>query len=79
MFEPGAEMSGFIRPSRVGPLLLYEAIESSVRKILFISSIAPTPITLNAPAGSLTVPLVGPPFPAETTTGVYRLYAIASK
>ena len=76
---PGAEISGLILPSRVGPLLLEEARMSLPRETVFPSFTFPTARILNAPAGSPTVPLPGPEFPLATTTWMSRSYTIASR
>src|SRR5438445_330852 len=55
MPTPGATMSGFRRPSPVGPRLLKGAIVSSVRTIVFMSFIAPTERMLNPAPGRPTV------------------------
>ena len=46
----GAAMSGFVRPSIVGPWLLYGSNES------FCQQMAPTAMTLGDVAGSMTLP-----------------------
>src|SRR3989344_3582323 len=74
---PGAAISGFTRPSKVGPLLLPFAITS-----LLLSVVPPsfTFATLNALyAIPPTVPLLGPLFPAELTTEIPKSSTTASK
>ena len=46
MFVPGAEISGFILPSRVGPLLLDYEIISSTLVTVYLSYTFPTDIML---------------------------------
>src|SRR2546426_9002137 len=79
MSKPGATMSGFRRPSPVGPRLLKPAIVSSVRTIVFMSFIAPTERMLTAARGSPTVRAPGPEFPAAIATETPRPSTTASK
>ena len=79
IWTPGAEMSGFRRPSPVGPRLLNPARMSSPRGIVFRSSTAPTERMLNAAPGSPTVRAPGPEFPAAIATATPVPSTTASK
>src|SRR6266568_3595668 len=73
MFTPGATMSGFVRPSKVGPLLenharngpsaWYGALAGADQ-----SAVAPTVMACAADPGDVIVPGRSPPFPAAATT-----------
>ena len=56
--DPGAEMSGFILPSVVGPTELKPDKASS-------TVVEPTPMTLSKSPGELAVLQLGPEFPME--------------
>src|SRR3954465_8678078 len=61
---PGAEMSGLIRPSAVGPRLENQPSENPPAPV---SAIAPTVSADSAAAGDLIVQFAGPALPAATT------------
>ena len=65
MPTPGKQISGFWRPSWVGPRDEKLAMAST-------SSVAPTVMTLRAQPGDPTVPLPGPSLPAATQTTTPR-------
>ena len=62
---PGAEMSGLMRPSTVGPRLEKSA---SLKPLAPMSAIAPTVITSFASPGEPIVQVSGPSLPAATVT-----------
>ncbi len=75
IFVPGAVTSGFISSigfvlplSLLGPLLEYEAIVSSSRSIVFMSSVAPTVIDREDEPIPDKPSLSGPSLPAATLT-----------
>jgi hypothetical protein len=79
MSTPGAEMSGFRRPSVVGPRLLNEATASFDELVVSKSSYAPTEKPLKRPLAEESVPDEGPSLDAETAVGIRTANATASK
>ena len=61
-------MSGFLKPSRVGPWAENGATVSSATDSVCLVSTAPTVMTYGSSAGLSIEPIPGPRFPAETTT-----------